>query len=119
MNAFEEDALQSGRHAGLVVRWTKGLEQLVIARGSNVAYGARPLRRAVQRLFEDPLAEFLVAGELRQGGEVVLDVEQEEVVVRRGGTVLWRRQRQVRGPCAAAVLHCQGGAFSCWQGSLV
>ena len=54
-----------------------------IATGSNVSYGARPLRRAVQRLFEDPLAEFLVSGELREGGEVTVDVEQEEVVLRR------------------------------------
>ena len=36
VRAFEEDSLQSGLQAQLSVNWTQQLEQLVIARGSNI-----------------------------------------------------------------------------------
>lgn len=87
--AFDQAALQTGRaHRPLDLNWTAELEELVISKGSNVNYGARPLRRAVQRLFEDPLAEFLVAGELKQGGPVTVDVEDNSVVLRYDGRTL-------------------------------
>eukprot|EP00913_Durusdinium_trenchii_P000923 g853.t2 len=88
INAFEEAALQHGSPERLEITWTADLEQLVIAKGSNVSYGARPLRRAVQRLFEDPLAEFLVAGDLKSGGAVLVDVEDGQVVLRYDGRTL-------------------------------
>jgi len=89
ITAFEEAALQSGRSkSALDLTWTAELEELVISRGSNVSYGARPLRRAVQRLFEDPLAEFMVAGDLKQGGPVTVDVEDNSVVLRYDGKTL-------------------------------
>eukprot|EP00435_Cladocopium_sp_Y103_P055654 s1071_g18.t1 len=87
--AFDQAALQAGRaHQPLELNWTADLEELVISKGSNVNYGARPLRRAVQRLFEDPLAEFLVAGELKQGGPVTVDAEDNSVVLRYNGRTL-------------------------------
>jgi uncharacterized protein YbaA (DUF1428 family) len=60
--------------------------------GFDEKYGARPLRRAVQRLVEDPLSEQLLSGLLRAGDSVVVDAIGDEVVVRietpdRDGTV--------------------------------
>jgi ATP-dependent Clp protease ATP-binding subunit ClpC len=49
------------------------------------SYGARPLRRAIQRYIEDPLSEELIRGDLRSGGiEIYLD----------GGTLAWRAAGQ-------------------------
>ena len=50
--------------------------------GFDEKYGARPLRRAVQRLIEDPLSEQLLSGLLRSGDHVVIDAIEQEVVVR-------------------------------------
>ncbi|HSJ18972.1 MAG TPA: ATP-dependent chaperone ClpB, partial [Nocardioidaceae bacterium] len=43
--------------------------------GFDPAYGARPLRRLVQTAIGDPLARLLLAGEVRDGSEVVVDVD--------------------------------------------
>ncbi|CAE7461058.1 clpC [Symbiodinium pilosum] len=95
--AFEETALQNGRPTQpLDLSWTADVEELVLASGSNAIYGARPLRRAVQRIFEDPLAEFLVCGAFNQGGAATVAVENGDVVIRYNGSTL-------RPTCAAAI----------------
>src|SRR4030095_8276825 len=48
--------------------------------GSDVAYGARPLRRAIQRHIEDPLSEEVLRGEFPQGGVVQIKLAGEELV---------------------------------------
>ena len=52
------------------------------------SYGARPLRRAIQRYIEDPLSEELIRGHLR-GGEI-------EVYLEDGGAGLSSGRRQPR-----------------------
>jgi ATP-dependent Clp protease ATP-binding subunit ClpB len=48
--------------------------------GYDPAYGARPLKRAIQKEVETPLARMLVAGEVRDGKKVLLDFRQDEMV---------------------------------------
>jgi ATP-dependent Clp protease ATP-binding subunit ClpB len=48
--------------------------------GYDPAYGARPLKRAIQKEVETPLARMLVAGEVRDGKKVVLDFRKDELV---------------------------------------
>jgi len=72
----------------LRLQWTAALEEAVLHRGFDATYGARPLRRAVQRLFEDPVAELLVGGALGNAGAASVDVEGGDVVVRCGGRTL-------------------------------
>lgn len=52
-------------------------KDLVVEEGYNPSYGARPLRRAIQRLLEDILAEEILTGHVRQGSEVLIDVDEE------------------------------------------
>ncbi len=51
--------------------------------GFDPAYGARPLRRCVRRLVEDPLAEMLLAGDLTAGDRVRADLRDGAVVVEK------------------------------------
>lgn len=53
---------------------TPALRDLAVEVGFSPRFGARPLRRAVQRLVEDPLAEALLAGFAPAGSEVTVDV---------------------------------------------
>ena len=48
--------------------------------GYDPAYGARPLKRAIQKEVETPLARMLVAGEVRDGKKVLLDFRKNELV---------------------------------------
>lgn len=50
--------------------------------GYDPAYGARPLRRLIQSAIGDPLARRLIAGEVTDGGRVVVDVGEHGLVLR-------------------------------------
>ena len=53
---------------------------LLAEKGYDASLGARPLRRTIQRLVEDPLAEKLLYKEFRAGETVVVDVVEGEIV---------------------------------------
>jgi ATP-dependent Clp protease ATP-binding subunit ClpC len=48
-------------------------KDLLVEKGWDPSMGARPLRRAIQRYIEDPLADFVLRAELMPGGTVVVD----------------------------------------------
>ncbi len=50
--------------------------------GYDPEYGARPLRRALQKHVEDRLSEELLGGMVLTGGKVIVDVEDGEFVVK-------------------------------------
>lgn len=51
----------------------------LIDKGYDPAYGARPLRRAVERYLEDPIAEELIRGDIQTGDTVVISSEEEKL----------------------------------------
>lgn len=55
--------------------------------GYDPEYGARPLRRALQREVEDRLSESMLSGNIAKGSKVALDVQDGEFVVRNEGVV--------------------------------
>jgi len=67
---------------GLGFELTRAAKLLLAARGYDAALGARPLRRAIQRLVEDPLSEKILWKEFHAGDTVVVDAENEEIVFR-------------------------------------
>ena len=50
--------------------------QLILAAGSDAAYGARPLKRALQRMVQDPLAIKILNGEILHGSHVRIDADR-------------------------------------------
>ena len=54
---------------------TPAARQLIIAEGFDPAYGARPLRRAIQRLVENPLAKALLEGRFKPGTRIKVDAD--------------------------------------------
>ena len=61
------------RIAGLKLEVTPAAKEVIMADGYDPAYGARPMRRSIQRLMQDPLALRLLAGEFLAGETVVVD----------------------------------------------
>ncbi|MEW8968068.1 ATP-dependent Clp protease ATP-binding subunit [Exiguobacterium alkaliphilum] len=55
--------------------------------GYDPEYGARPLRRALQREVEDRLSEAMLSGDITKGSKVALDVQDGEFIVRSEGVV--------------------------------
>ena len=60
---------------------TEEARDLLAIKGFDPAYGARPMRRAVERYLEDPLAESLLRGDVKSGDSVnvVKKTESEEL----------------------------------------
>jgi len=54
---------------------TEPARQLILAAGSDAAYGARPLKRALQRMIQDPLAIKILNGEVLHGAHVRIDAD--------------------------------------------
>jgi len=50
--------------------------------GYDPEFGARPLKRTIQRLVQDPLARMILAGEVQDGDTVALTVEDGQLVLR-------------------------------------
>jgi ATP-dependent Clp protease ATP-binding subunit ClpC len=67
---------------GLAIELTVAAKYLVVEKGYDPTLGARPLRRALQRLVEDPLSERILWKEYRAGETIVVDAEGEEIVFR-------------------------------------
>jgi len=68
--------------------WTENLKEYLADVGFDPVYGARPLRRAVQRLIENPLAEIILKGELKAQDTVVADATENRVILKKGDRVL-------------------------------
>jgi ATP-dependent Clp protease ATP-binding subunit ClpC len=49
----------------------------LIREGYDPQYGARPMRRAVEKNIEDPLSEHLLRGEVREGDQVQVSVDED------------------------------------------
>jgi ATP-dependent Clp protease ATP-binding subunit ClpC len=62
---------------GIGIELTEAAKQLLADRGYDPTLGARPLRRAIQRLVEDPLSERLLYKEFRAGEIIIVDAEAD------------------------------------------
>jgi len=52
-------------------------KELLVARGFDPTYGARPLRRTIQRMVEDPLSQEILKADIRFGNRVLIEAEGE------------------------------------------
>jgi len=61
----------------LKVTLTKESKQFLVATGYDPAYGARPLKRAIQRYIEDPLALEILEGKFSEGDHIIIDKDEK------------------------------------------
>ena len=63
------------RNIGLIL--TNEAKQYVLEKGTDLKYGARPLRRAIQRYIEDELSDMILRTQLLNGQKVLVDLDKE------------------------------------------
>ena len=68
---------------GLTIELTPAAAELLAERGHDPVYGARPLKRSIQKNLIDPLANAILAGKFAAGDRVVADVDGGEVTFRK------------------------------------
>jgi ATP-dependent Clp protease ATP-binding subunit ClpB len=70
---------------------TESAKELVAEEGFDLVYGARPLKRVIQRNVLNPLATKILAGEIREGSHVVVDREDRHLIFRPTGETVGAR----------------------------
>jgi len=65
---------------------TDQAKALLAEKGYDPVYGARPLKRTIQRLIQDPLAVKILGGEFKEGDRVLVDAEDDELSFSRGAS---------------------------------
>jgi ATP-dependent Clp protease ATP-binding subunit ClpC len=68
---------------GFVIKITDAAKDYIVEKGYDANYGARPLKRAIQKYLEDPMAEEIIKSSLSEGDEIDVDYvkEKDEITV--------------------------------------
>ncbi len=67
---------------GMSVKCTEAGREFLVREGFDPEFGARPLRRAIERFIEDELAEKMLESVVKEGDVVLIDAEDDKVVLR-------------------------------------
>ncbi|MGV3483555.1 MAG: ATP-dependent Clp protease ATP-binding subunit [Planctomycetaceae bacterium] len=93
---------------GLAIELTDAAKEFLIKNGSNLDYGARPLRRALEQRIEDPLSEELLQGNFEGKDTIVIDVFKNE----EGKVTRLDFKGELRGRETAEPLPAESGTAS-------
>jgi ATP-dependent Clp protease ATP-binding subunit ClpB len=78
----------------ITIELTDAAKQALFTTGYDPAYGARPLKRAIQRMIQDPLAMKILDGEVLHGDHVVVDAKKGELTFKARHKSAKERQSQ-------------------------
>lgn len=63
---------------GYILKLTNKAKDYIANKGFDKAYGARPLKRAIQKYIEDPLAEEIINSNLKEGDTITMDLDEKK-----------------------------------------
>ncbi len=86
------------REQNVEIELTPAARELIARKGYDPTYGARPLKRTIQRLIENPLATRMLEGEFPEGSRIEVDAEGEEVALRCSGAAASARPSKASEP---------------------
>lgn len=66
------------RDMGISIEFTKAAKDFLVTKGYDQQFGARPLRRALQKYVEDPMAEEILKGKFTEGSSIKNQIQQEK-----------------------------------------
>jgi len=64
---------------GIMIEIKKSAKDLLLKKGYDSTMGARPMRRAIQNLIEDPISEKIIAGEVKSGQKVIVKSKNDKI----------------------------------------
>jgi ATP-dependent Clp protease ATP-binding subunit ClpB len=73
---------------GIKLTWTPAARALLAGEGYDPTFGARPLKRLIQKKVSDQLAAMILRGDVRDGDDVILDSKEGELSLTKGLTVV-------------------------------
>ena len=82
---LDKVTVRLAEHAVSLKATPAALDMLAEA-GFDPEMGARPLRRVIQQKVEDPLSDALLSGDFHEGDDILVEVADDEVVLKRAST---------------------------------
>jgi ATP-dependent Clp protease ATP-binding subunit ClpC len=67
---------------GYKVTISKKAKDFIAEKGFDVKFGARPLNRAIQKYFEDPLSEMIISAQIKEGDIIKVDLDKEGILLK-------------------------------------
>jgi ATP-dependent Clp protease ATP-binding subunit ClpA len=65
------------------IELTQSAREFLADRGFSPEYGARPLKRVIQKLIVDPLSSKVIQGEFKEGDKIIIDIKGREVIFKK------------------------------------
>jgi len=62
---------------------TKKVKEYLAEKGFDEKFGARPLKRVIQKYIEDVLAEQIISNKLKEGDQIHLDMKNDQIVIKK------------------------------------
>jgi len=75
--------LERLRHKNIRLELDDQAKDFLVEKGYDPQYGARPMRRSVERFLEDPLAEEILKGNLHEGDPIIVTSDKEKLVFKQ------------------------------------
>ena len=73
------DTIKALKEKDISIEITPSAKDFILEKGTDIKFGARPLRRAIQRYVEDELSEMILRNELQDGQNVVVDLQENKL----------------------------------------
>ncbi len=74
------DLVNRVKDIGIELEISESVIDTICLEGYSLEYGARPLKRAIERKLEDKLSEAIIKGEIKKGSCIFMDINEDEVV---------------------------------------
>lgn len=80
VNLMLKEVVEEVESKGLKIDITEAVQDYILKMGYDQKYGARPLRRTIQKYIEDELVDRYLKGEYKEGSHIVIDADSNGLV---------------------------------------
>ena len=74
------EVMERLKSLNIYLKMSEEAVKLIAQEGMDLEYGARPLKRAIQKELEDTLSEAILKGDIKKGSSVVAEIEDNKIV---------------------------------------
>ena len=77
---IRDEVIERLKSLNIDLKMSEEAVKLIAQEGMDLEYGARPLKRAIQKELEDTLSEAILKGDIKKGSSVVAEIEDNKIV---------------------------------------
>ncbi|QXM06290.1 ATP-dependent Clp protease ATP-binding subunit [Crassaminicella indica] len=77
-----QEVMEEAKEKNISIKISDEVKDFILEKGYDKKYGARPLRRTIQKYIEDEIAEKYLLGEIKENANIKIDLEDGEIVIK-------------------------------------